>query len=150
MTRPSSQGQALAEMALCLPLLILMIMALCQIALIGQAAFLAHLAARSAARAYAVYCQQGPGYGLDMAGRAALVVARRCHPLPQIEVVMESDPDSSPDFTLRVDLHYPLAMPLAKGLLGQNGMVLLRARASMEREDTPAYFKAHPEIERSR
>jgi hypothetical protein len=150
MTCPRAQGQALAEAALCLPLLILMIMALCQLALIGQAACLAHLAARSAARAYAVYCQQGPGYGLDMAGKAALAVARRCHPLPQLQVVMESDADGSPDFTLRVDLRYPLVLPLARGLLGQNGSMLIRSRASMLREDTAAFFKAHPEIEKAR
>jgi len=150
MSRRKAQGQALAELALCLPLLLLMIMTVCQLALIGQAACMAHLAARSAARAYAVYCQQGPGYGLDMAGRAALEVALRCHPLPQLELAMESAADDSPDFTLRVDMHYPLVMPIAKQLLGQDGSVLLRSRASMQREDSPAYFKAHPEVEKAR
>jgi hypothetical protein len=149
MHRPP-QGQALAEMALCLPLLVLMVLAICQLALIGQAACLDHMAARSAARAYAVYSQQGPGYGLQMAGKAALAVARRCHPLPLVEVVMESDDDDSADFTLRVDLRYPLVLPIAKALLGQDGAILLRSRASMEREDSESFFKAHPEIERAR
>lgn len=144
------QGQALAELALCLPLLLLMIMALCQIALIGQAACLAHLAACSAARAYAVYCQQGPGYGLDMAGQAALQVAQRCRPQPSLELVMEEDADGSPDFTLRVDLHYPLVLPIARDLFGQNGSLLLSSRARMLREATPSFFKAHPEIEKPR
>lgn len=84
-------GQALAELAVCLPVLILLLFATCQLALIGQAACFAKLASMRAARAYVVYCQQGPGYALAMAGQAAALAVERCRPRPQVTVELEED-----------------------------------------------------------
>jgi len=150
MSKTQGKGQAMAELALCLPFLMLMIFALCQIAMIGQAAFLARSAAKSAARAYGVYCQQGPGYALDMATKAALAVTLRCMPRPRIALaLLEEESRDSPDITLRLDMDYPLLFPgLAKVFGASDGTLTLSATASLFNEATPSFFKAHPEIKK--
>jgi len=162
------RGQSLVESALALPLLVLLALALCQLCLLAQGAFFAQRAARRAARAYVVYCQKGPGYGLDMARQAAELAVQPCRPKPLVFVEIE-DKDEDQGSTgeddwasqahseggdtgfirLSVRLRMPLIFPAVHPIFGAGGAsATLKASTMMLREDTEAYFREHEEIQR--
>lgn len=151
-----------------MPLLLLLAMALCQLCLLAQGAFFAQRAARRAARAYVVYCQKGPGYGLEMARQAAESAIQACRPRPTVVIKLEEakeDQGKDPTFDwisqahseggdtgfirMHVSLRMPLLFPGLQAIFGQGGAgATLVSSTVMLREDTEAYFREHDEIKR--
>ena len=118
--RHSERGQAALELALCLPILALLLLALVQVAVVVRDQVAVVHAAREGARAAAV-TGAGPADGVAAARSAARLNAGRL------------DVDASRGESVRVTVSYrsPTDVPLVGRLVGD---VTLRATAVMRSE----------------
>ena len=119
-TRGGEQGQAALELALCLPILALLLLALVQVAVVVRDQVAVVHAAREGARAAAV-TGAGPGDAVAAARDAARLDPGRL------------TVDASRGEVVRVTVHYrsPTDVPLVGRLIGD---VTLRATAVMRSE----------------
>ncbi|CAN5451292.1 hypothetical protein BH10ACT1_BH10ACT1_32350 [soil metagenome] len=113
-------------MALALPVLVLALLLVVQLALVARSQILVVHAAREGARAAAVDPRPG----------AAARAARATPGLDPARVQVEVGPRGAPGSTVRVTVRYRAAteVPLVGGLLGD---VLLRATVAMRVEEPP-------------
>ncbi|HSL58743.1 MAG TPA: TadE/TadG family type IV pilus assembly protein [Acidimicrobiales bacterium] len=122
--RREDGGQAAVELALVLPLVALLLLAVVQVALVLRAQLLVAHAAREAVRAAAV----------DPDPDAALVAALAAGPLPVDRVTVRVT--DAGDGRVRVDVEHRAAtdLPLVGALIGD---VTLRGSATMRIEHRP-------------
>lgn len=130
-------GQASVELALVLPLLGLLLLAVIQVGLVVRAQLLVAQAAREAARAAAV----------DPDAEAAQKAAEAAAPLDAQRLLVKVGPRSSPGSLVRVDVSYTARtdVPLVGRLIGD---VELHANATM-RVEAAATVRAGQTGERS-
>jgi len=109
-SRGSERGQATVEVALALPVLVLALLLVVQVALIARAQILVVHAAREAARATAVDGRQG----------AAERAARATPGLRPARLAVSASARGDPGTTVRVTVRYvaPTDVPLVGAVLG--------------------------------
>ena len=84
---PAEQkGQSLAEFVLCLPVLILFIFGMLQLAVLGIVLAFSHYAVSCALRSYTVFYAQGQNLAISKAGQAMEEAMSLCHPMPNLEL----------------------------------------------------------------
>lgn len=108
--RAGDRGQASVELALLLPVVLLLVLAVVQVGLVGRDVVLVTHAARAAARAAAV--DPDPG--------AATAAARSASGLAEDRLVVSVRDRGGPGSRVRVTVSYriPTDVPLAGGLVG--------------------------------
>jgi hypothetical protein len=151
-----SSGQSLAEFALCLPVFLLMVFAVIQLALIAQAAFFTHYAAHCAARAYAVFIQQDQDSALAKAKDAAALGLAFVRPSMSYELELLPARQTSPSteisglnkqiFEMRLTTWCPLILPFVKFAfqngLAHRGELPLKATIVMQSENNEDFRRA--------
>jgi hypothetical protein len=85
------RGQSLAEFVLCLPVLVLMIFGLLQLAALGIVLAFSHYAVSCALRSYTVFYAQGHSVATQKAGQAMEAAMAWCLPLPDMDLVISSE-----------------------------------------------------------
>jgi hypothetical protein len=150
------RGQSLAEFALCLPLFLLLVFGVIQLALLAQAAFFTHYAAHCAARAYAVFVQQGKETALKNAREAAGLGLAGARPRLEFELELLPARQAGPGtdipglnrqmFEMRLTAFCPLVFPFLKPIFSRGSLsfsgVPVKATVCMQSEDNDDFRRA--------
>lgn len=149
-SKPQS-GQALVELALCLPVIFFLAFGLIQLALIGISSFFSHYAAYCAARTYTVYISRGESTALRMAEQAARKAVSACRPRPSVKVTVSKPSLADRSLTrddlkgaenqyhkITVKMDYPLFLPFPN----TNGFFTFESKTTIQNEFSDACKRA--------
>lgn len=90
-THPAQRGQSLAEFVLCLPVLVMLILGIMQLAVLGMVLLFSHYAASCALRSYTVFYSQDHNLAIQKAGQAMEEAIAWCRPSPDLELTIQAE-----------------------------------------------------------